>query len=111
MDLMDPMDNDWPTASSWLASWLASSSAHPALVVAGVPVFEGAVTPSRYDLAPSAIRARLDHLAAFDSERGVDLRTVAVRDLGDDLSPPALGSAELTVLLGGHNAVTWLALG
>ena len=29
------------------------------LVVAGVPLREGAVTPSRYDLAPAAIRASL----------------------------------------------------
>jgi formiminoglutamase len=90
---------------------LASNAAEPTLLVAGVPVAEGAITPSRYDLAPAAVRGRLDHLTSFDSERGIDLSRLRVRDLGDDLTPPVLGSAELTVLVGGHNAVTWLALG
>jgi formiminoglutamase len=103
---MAGMDEDWPRASSWLAS----AAAEPTLRVAGVPVFEGAVTPSRYDLAPAAIRGRLAGLSSFDSERCVDLTRVAVRDLGDSLTPPVLGSSVLTVLLGGHNGVTWLAL-
>jgi formiminoglutamase len=95
---------DWPTAAGWLAgAWPGAR-----LAVAGVPLVEGAVTPSRYDLAPAAVRARLARLSTFHGERGVLLP--AVRDLGDSLDPPDLGGAALTVLLGGHNGVTYAAL-
>jgi formiminoglutamase len=97
---------DWPRASEWLAG---SSDDPAALVVAGVPLTEGAVTPAGYEHGPAAIRARLHKLSTWHGERRVDLADVAVRDLGDSLTPPAL-DAPLTVLLGGHNAVTWHAL-
>ena len=98
--------SDWPTA----ASWLAGASDDPgALVVAGVPLAEHAVTPSRYDLAPAAVRARLAKLSTWHGGRRVALDGVPVRDLGDTLAPPPL-DAPLTVLLGGHNAVTYHAL-
>lgn len=100
------MSGDWPRAASWLATGSKSPSA---MVVAGVPLHEGAVTPSRYDLAPAAVRDRLMRLSTYDAEHGVDLASVAVRDLGDSLTPPAL-DAPLTVLLGGHNGVTFQAL-
>jgi arginase family enzyme len=95
---------DWPRASAWLASGREGG-----VVVAGVPLVEHAVTPSRYDLAPAAIRDRLGRLSTFHGERGIDLITVAVFDRGDHVAPPALG-APLTILLGGHNAVTFHAL-
>ncbi len=97
---------DWPTAAAWLAR---GSDAPEALVVAGVPLAEHAVTPSRYDLAPAAIRQRLAKLSTWQSQRRVDLDHVEVRDLGDALRPPPL-AAPLTILLGGHNAVTFHAL-
>jgi formiminoglutamase len=113
---------EWPTAADWLAGG-GSGSAGTAvgerphrngsgggdLVVAGVPLAEGAVTPSRYDLAPAAFRSALGRLSSFDGERQLDLSVVGVRDLGDDLVPPPL-EAPLTVLLGGHNGVTFEAL-
>jgi arginase family enzyme len=104
-------DDDWPRASTWLSSSASLGGARPAIAVAGVPVAEFARTPARYELAPAAIRARLDELSSFDSERGLDLTRLPVRDLGDDTTPPPLDGADLTVLLGGHAAVTWLALG
>jgi len=79
------------------------------MVVAGVPLTDLAVTPAGYEHGPSAIRARLHKLSTWHGERRISLDDVAVRDLGDSLVPPAL-SAPLTVLLGGHNAVTWHAL-
>ncbi len=79
------------------------------LAVAGVPLVEGAVTPSRYDLAPAAVRDRLAKLSVFHGERGVLLPSV--RDLGDSLRPPPLpGPGRLVVLIGGHNGVTFAAL-
>lgn len=96
--------DDWPTA----AAWLATASDDPgAVVVAGVPLAEGSVTPSRYDLTPGAVRERMARLSTFHGEHGVELGPV--RDLGDDLEPPPL-DAPLTILVGGHNGVTWDAL-
>ncbi len=110
------MSAEWPTAAEWLAGVTTSATdvaREPAggdsLVVAGVPLCEGAVTPSRYDLAPAAIRAALTRLSSYDSERDVDLSHLPVEDLGDDLVPPEL-DAPLTVILGGHNGVTYEAL-
>jgi arginase family enzyme len=62
-----------------------------------------------YHLAPGAIRERLSRLSTFDANHRIDIVSLPVVDLGDALIPPPL-SAGLTVLLGGHNAVTWLAL-
>jgi len=97
---------DWPRASHWLTG---DSDDPTALVVAGVPLTEHAVTPSHYELAPTAIRTRLGKLSTWHGERHVALEDVPVRDLGDSLRPPPL-RARLTVLLGGHNAVTYHAL-
>ena len=98
--------SDWPRASEWLAG---GSEEPDALVVAGVPLTELAVTPAGYEHGPAAVRARLAKLSTWHGERRLSLEDVAVRDLGDALVPPPL-SAPLTVLLGGHNAVTWHAL-
>jgi arginase family enzyme len=97
---------DWPRASEWLAE---ASDRPDALVVAGVPLSELAVTPAGYEHGPAAVRARLHKLSTWHGERGIDLAAVPVRDAGDALKPPAL-AAPLTVLLGGHNGVTWHAL-
>jgi formiminoglutamase len=98
--------SDWPRASEWLAG---GSQDPAALVVAGVPLTDLAVTPAGYEHAPAAVRARLAKLSTWHGERRISLDEVAVRDLGDSQRPPAL-TAPLTVLLGGHNAVTWHAL-
>ena len=99
--------SDWPRASHWLTR---DDGGDPtALVVAGVPLSEHAVTPSHYELAPTAIRTRLAKLSTWHGERHVSLDNLAVRDVGDAHRPPPL-RAPLTVLLGGHNAVTYHAL-
>lgn len=100
------MLNDWPTAAQWLATGAQDAAA---IVVAGVPLHAGSVTPARYDLAPAAVRARLAKFSTLYAEHGTDLATVPVRDVGDDVRPPEL-SAPLTVLIGGHNGVTYEAL-
>jgi formiminoglutamase len=97
---------DWPPASHWLTG---DSPDPAALVVAGVPLSEHAVTPAHYELAPTAVRARLGRLSTWHGERHIALEDVGVRDLGDSFRPPPL-QAPLTVLLGGHNAVTYHAL-
>ena len=72
-------DPNWPRADAWLGS----ASAAPQLVVAGVPSSSASLTPSEAWRAPAAVRAALGRLAVFDGETGVDLRSVAVHDLGD----------------------------
>ena len=100
------MSSDWPRASAWLAG---GSKNPDALVVAGVPLTAGAVTPAGYEQGPAAVRARLARLSTWHGEWRIALEDVAVRDLGDSVAPPPL-TAPLTVLIGGHNAVTWHAL-
>lgn len=98
------MSGQWPTAAEWLATGRAGG-----ITLAGMPITEHAVTPSAYGRAPGAIRSRMARLSSFHGERGVDLRNVAVQDLGDSGFAPPL-DAPLTIVLGGHNAVTFHAL-
>ena len=98
--------SDWPRASAWLAG---ASKDSEALVVAGVPLTAGAVTPAGYEQGPAALRARLAKLSTWHGEWRIALEDIPVRDLGDSVVPPPL-SAPLTVLVGGHNGVTWHAL-
>ena len=96
----------WPRASDWLAR---GSSEPDALVVCGMPLSAGAVTTARYDLAPAAIRERLVRLSTYDSVHDVELLSLPVLDRGDDDAPPTL-DRPLTIVLGGHNAVTYYVL-
>ncbi|HEX9932723.1 MAG TPA: arginase family protein [Allosphingosinicella sp.] len=101
---------------------LLGSEGEVALI--GAPLEVGSVTPARYGDAPETVRRALKRVGTYNVETGRDL-DVAVRDLGDvavrDLSPAdafepiraAVGRAasghRLTLLLGGHNGVTWPA--
>ena len=110
----DPL---WPRASGWLG-------ASPApLAVVGVPLSRTSLSPSAAHTTPTAVRsvlrrfptwhagldvdlpAAVDHgdldVAHLDGQRAVDAVRAGVRAL-----PPA----ELLVLLGGDNLVTWPAL-
>ena len=98
------MSQDWPTAAEWL-----EGAAPGGISVAGMPLRRHAVSAADYDKAPSAIRARMKKLSSFHGEREIDLTSVPVTDLGDSgLAPPL--DAPLTIVLGGHNAVTYHAL-
>ncbi|HKQ75532.1 MAG TPA: agmatinase family protein [Blastocatellia bacterium] len=78
-------DPFWPRASAWLAGELAPSSSNSlgSLAVIGAPLRLGSITPGRCDLAPEAIRAILRKFSVYDIESDIDLRLLAVRDLGD----------------------------
>ena len=110
-------DPNWPEASVWLAG----EAAQPGLVVVGVPSSRSSLTDSRADLAPLELRERLSRFSTYHGELGVDFGSVAVRDVGNwpvsELDPKALieevaglaarlPAAELTVFLGGDNAIT-----
>lgn len=110
-------DPHWPRANVWLAG----EAEKPDLVVVGVPSSQASLFPSRADLAPLEVRHRLDRFSTFHGETGVDLSEVAVTDLGnwpvsevsmvdlvDEIAALArdLPVCELTVFLGGDNAIT-----
>ncbi|HUG32168.1 MAG TPA: agmatinase family protein [Acidimicrobiia bacterium] len=110
-------DPHWPTAGVWLAG----EASDPNLVVVGVPSSRASLFPARSDLAPLEVRERLYCFSTFHGEMEVDLDQIAVRDMGnwpvseidmDDLVEDivdlagTLPDAELTVFLGGDNAIT-----
>lgn len=95
---------------------------HPDSRVAliGAPLNERSLTPGRCDLGPKALRAVLPRFSTYDVETGLEL-TTAVHDAGDvplkAVSPAdafvplrdavaAHAHRDLTVLIGGNNAVT-----
>jgi formiminoglutamase len=114
-------DPKWPRASAWLAGDHLPDPVG-SLAVLGAPLHLGSISPGRCDLAPEAIRKALERYSTSDPEAGIDVRSIAVSDLGDlDLagSPPgealaplcdavrsALAGADVLALLGGDNSVT-----
>jgi formimidoylglutamase len=84
------------------------------------------LTPGQCDLAPRAIRQALDRYSLYDSEAGIDLGSLAVRDIGDvalsGASPEetffrtvqaikkAAMDASAVIVFGGDNAITYPGL-
>jgi arginase family enzyme len=100
---------------------LMVSDGHADIALIGAPMEARSVTPARYDLAPQVIRDTLRRFSTYDVETGEEI-SLRIRDAGD---VPVQGvtpeegfepirnavsrcTAEhgLTLLLGGHNAVT-----
>jgi len=96
-----------------------AGTAEVALV--GAPMEAGSVTPGRCDLAPATIRRALGRFSTYDVETGdeLDLRILDAGDADVRGVAPADGFApvkdavlrctvdhDLTILLGGNNAVT-----
>ncbi len=87
----------------------------------GAPLVQGSVTPARYDLAPAAIRAAMRRFSTYDVETEQEIQA-PICDFADlavqALSPEGAfapirdhvlrctGEHQLTILLGGHNAIT-----
>jgi arginase family enzyme len=106
----------WPRITDLI---VADGAAEVALL--GVPMKERSVTPGRYDLAPDLIRQILRRFSTYDLETGDEL-TLRIRDRGnvdvETLTPeqgyePIRDAARrctsehaLSLLLGGHNAIT-----
>jgi len=96
---------------------------HPSAPVAllGAPMEAGSVTPGRCDLAPSVVRKAMKRISTYDLVEALEIET-AVHDAGDVAVQgvqPADGFApirdavaaltaryDLTLLIGGNNAVT-----
>lgn len=110
----DPL---WPRADAWLGS----EAAEPDLVVVGVPSSSASLSPSEAWRAPGALREILGRFSVWDSEDGVDLRTVSAADHGDwpveglDMHAmldevttlaAGLGRGPVHAFIGGDNAIT-----
>ena len=114
---MDPLSprSAWPRMTDLFVAEAAD------LALLGAPMGEGSVTPGRCDLAPAAIRQALTRFSTCDLETRQEL-AIAIKDAGDVPlrgAMPAEGFApiraaaaactaahDLTILLGGNNAVT-----
>lgn len=110
-------DPHWPRADVWLAR----EDPDPRLRVVGVPSSKASLSPSKADLTPGAMRERLGRFSTFHGETGTDFGDVAVHDEGNwpvselemgvmpaevEARAKTLASSELTVYLGGDNAIT-----
>ena len=109
--------NSWFSAADLLCD---DASAPVALL--GAPLGLGSITPGRCDLAPAAVRAAMKRMSVYDLETETDLSALRVFDAGDvgldgtnpaeALAPiveklaPLLRAHQLTLLLGGNNAIT-----
>ena len=107
----------WPNLSDLIVS--AETQAPVGLV--GAPLAAGSVTPGRCDLAPALLRATLRRIGRYDVETGRELAAM-VADHGDvaiggmrieqatdpirDACAASVARHELTLLVGGNNAVT-----
>ncbi|MFL6595470.1 MAG: arginase family protein [Chthoniobacterales bacterium] len=113
-------DTNWPRASSWLAGGAKKSGDGASLGVLGVPL-NCSAGASQFELAPAAIREALSNYSLHDSDAGIDLGRITVRDFGDVtlVGSSAEGNffrcvdvmrrahvGDATILLGGDNSVT-----
>jgi arginase family enzyme len=104
----------WPS----IADLLSEDPAAPVALL-GAPLAKGSVTPGRCDLAPQTVRRALKRLSTFDLVERLEI-DVAVHDAVDlaiaELTPAeafdpireavAASMHDLTIILGGNNAVT-----
>lgn len=121
--MADPFDPTLSENRSWLSvADLLGGSLDAKIGVIGARLNEGSLTAGRCDLAPSAIREALRRISTYDIETGTDLSALRVFDAGDldlgSLSPAdafepicravaaQTGERELTIVLGGNNAIT-----
>jgi arginase family enzyme len=111
------MSSGWPNLSD-----LIVDKGTPAPVgLVGAPLAAGSVTPGRCDLAPGLLRATLRRMGQYDVETGKELAS-KIADHGDvpieglsieeatqpitDAAAASVARHELTLLVGGNNAVT-----
>lgn len=107
---------------SWtsIADLLTGDESAPVALL-GAPMEAGSVTPGRCDLAPEALRRALRRISTYDLVESLELG-MAVHDGGDvpvqglmpadgfapirDMVATATARHDLTLLIGGNNAVT-----
>lgn len=111
------MTSAWPNLADLL---LPATDAAPIGLI-GAPLAAGSVTPGRCDLAPSTLRGVLKRIGRYDIHSGRDC-SARIADRGDvaldgmsieeatgpirDAVTASVAAHELTLLIGGNNAVT-----
>jgi len=114
-------DPNWPSAASLLTPTPSGNRRTAALV--GIHTYATSVTPRSASSTPEAVRRAFERYSTWSYTDSLDLAEhVNVVDLGDVVDPDGEGGAsrvdlllhdvsvELTIVLGGDNAATWLAL-
>jgi arginase family enzyme len=112
---------DWPN----LTDLIVSADADAPVGLVGAPLGLGSVSPGRCDLAPALLRATLRRIGRYDVETGGEI-AARVADHGDadiagmsieaatapirDLCAASVARHDLTLVVGGNNAVTRPAL-
>jgi len=116
------MNSDSDCRSWFSAADLLTQDGSAPVALVGAPLGLGSITPGRCDLAPETVRAAMKRVSVYDLETETDLSSLRVFDDGNvgvkDLSPaeclaplverlmPLTRQHELTIVLGGNNAVT-----
>ncbi|MEO5578049.1 MAG: arginase family protein [Sphingomicrobium sp.] len=111
----------WPNLSDLLVAADGPEGAGAAVGLVGAPLAAGSVTPGRCDLAPALLRATLRRIGRYDIETGRELAS-RIADHGDasinglsieqatapirDACAVSVNRHQLTLLVGGNNAVT-----
>ena len=111
------MSSAWPN----LSELIVGKDADAPVGLVGAPLALGSVTPGRCDLAPALLRATLRRIGRYDVETGRELSS-RIADHGDvpveglsieeatgpirDAAAASVARHELTLLVGGNNAVT-----
>ncbi len=108
---------------SWtsIADLLTDDSAAPVALL-GAPMEAGSVTPGRCDLAPATLRRALKRVSSWDIVEDIELAELRVFEAGDvpvqglmpadgflpirDAVAASVAAHDLTLLIGGNNAVT-----
>lgn len=111
-------DRLWPRASQWVVTNPDETSNVDVLIV-GVPSSVASISESHARETPAAFRDALAGFSPYDSERRIDLTTVAVADRGAlplddttmersqaDIERLLEPTDAVTVLVGGDNAIT-----
>ena len=107
----------WPN----LTDLFVDADAQAPVGLVGAPLGAGSVTPGRCDLAPALLRATLRRIGRYDVETGRELASL-IADHGDaavggmsieeatapirEVCAASVARHELTLLVGGNNAVT-----
>jgi len=116
------MNSDSDCRSWFSAADLLTQDAAAPIALIGAPLGLGSITPGRCDLAPETVRAAMKRMSVYDLETETDLSALRIFDHGDltlqDLQPadalapmlerltPLTQQHELTIILGGNNAIT-----
>ena len=111
------MRSSWPN----LSDLLVDNGGKAPIGLVGAPLGAGSVTPGQCDLAPATLRQTLRRIGLYDIEARREL-SAQIRDHGDaaiaamtieqatgpirDLVEASIADHELTLLVGGNNAVT-----